>query len=420
MRVLLLFGFLINAVFSFTSSPTIDNIKFYQNNVNNYSNKIYSNKLFNQRRRTNVIYARFMNNVSRRSLLQTVPLLPLTTIPDIVYASNIDSKKIKNVLVFGASGYTGGDTVRTLLSKNIKVKAFTRRPVKIVNRENADKNTLVIDNLKDKDNVVSIVGDVLKPETLKNIMKDVDAVIYCAASRKIKLKDKEEGKDLVEESSNVEDVGLLNVAKEVIKNDVKKLIIVSSICAKCKKDDPNYISVDDSCEECYRKQIGEEKIKNLYSNLDKLSYTIVRPGLLSPGEMRGIKEIEFNQGLSKSGIISRLDLADVLVNAAESNDSGKKTFEVYYKDTAQPVDMYKSLKTCKEMGKSVKECFFGENYNSNEPLSIDKLMKEPIKGTIFPSGSEISGDNYDNIFKYLKKDEKEYYDYSIIKSNDIS
>ena len=137
MRVLLLFGFLINAVFSFTSSPTIDNIKFYQNNVNNYSNKIYSNKLFNQRRRTNVIYARFMNNVSRRSLLQTVPLLPLTTIPDIVYASNIDSKKIKNVLVFGASGYTGGDTVRTLLSKNIKVKAFTRRPVKIVNRENA-------------------------------------------------------------------------------------------------------------------------------------------------------------------------------------------------------------------------------------------------------------------------------------------
>ena len=416
MRFLLLFGLLINAVFSFTTSPTIYNIKFYHNNVN----KIYANKLFNQRRRTNVIYARFMNNVSRRSLLQTVPLLPLTTIPDIVYASNIDNKKIKNVLVFGASGYTGGDTVRTLLSKNIKVKAFTRRPVKIVNRENADKNTLVIDNWKDKDNVVSIVGDVLKPETLKNIMKDVDEVIYCAASRKIKLKDKEEGKDLVEESSNVEDIGLLNVAKEVIKNDVKKLIIVSSICAKCKKDDPNYISVDDSCDECYRKQIGEEKIKNLYSNIDKLSYTIVRPGLLSPGEMRGLKEIEFNQGLSKSGIISRLDLADVLVNAAESNDSGKKTFEVYYKDTAQPIDMYKSLKTCKEMGKSVKECFFGENYNSNEPLSIDKLMKEPIKGTIFPSGSEISGDNYDNIFKYLKKDEKEYYDYSIIKSNDIS
>ena len=90
MRFLLLFGLLINAVFSFTTSPTIYNIKFYHNNVN----KIYANKLFNQRRRTNVIYARFMNNVSRRSLLQTVPLLPLTTIPDIVYASNIDNKKI--------------------------------------------------------------------------------------------------------------------------------------------------------------------------------------------------------------------------------------------------------------------------------------------------------------------------------------
>ena len=402
MRFILLFSLLINTVFSF---PT--------------TSSLYSSKVSNKYIKKNIIYARFMNNISRRNLIQTVPILPLTTIPDIVYANNLSILKLKKVLVFGASGYTGGDTIRTLLNKNINVKAFTRRQVKIVNRENAGKNTLVIDNINDKNKIVSITGDVLKPETLKYIMNDVDAVIYCAASRKIKLKDKEEGKDLVEESSNVEDVGLINVANEVIKNKVKKFIIVSSICAKCKKDDPDYISIDDSCQECYRKQIGEEKIKNLYNNIKELSYTIVRPGLLSPGEMRGVKEIEFNQGLSKSGIISRMDLASVLVNAVENNDSGRITFEVYYKDTAQPIDMYKSLKTCKEMNKNVKECFFGENYNNSEPLSIDKLIKEPIKGIIFPSGNEVSSDNYNNIFKYLKKDKKDDYDYSIIKSNDI-
>jgi hypothetical protein len=82
--------------------------------------------------------------------------------------------------------------------------------------------------------------------------------------------------------------------------------------------------------------------------------------MLSPGERRGVSEIEFNQGISKSGIISRLDLADILVSAASTDKGAKKTFEVYYKDTAQPVDMYKSLKTCKELGHSIKECFLAK------------------------------------------------------------
>ena len=41
--------------------------------------------------------------------------------------------------------------------------------------------------------------------------------------------------DYVEESNHVEDIGLKNVVNEVIKNNVKKLVVVSSICAKCQK-----------------------------------------------------------------------------------------------------------------------------------------------------------------------------------------
>jgi len=152
----------------------------------------------------------------------------------------------------------------------------------------------------------------------------------------------------------------------------------------------------------------------------EMSYTIVRPGMLSPGERRGVEEIEFNQGVSKSGIISRMDLADILVSVADTNNGAKKTFEVYYKDTAQPVDMFKSLKTCKEMGKSVKECFFGEDYkDENEPLSIDKMLKNPVKGVIFPSGNEVSGNDYKVMLNKLRKDEKEEYDINQLKSYDI-
>jgi nucleoside-diphosphate-sugar epimerase len=420
----------------------------YYTNAFTYSNFYYNknklinnnNKFKNYRYKVKNIFCRFQNNISRRNILYLSPIIlnPKPVMSKILEKNN----NIKNVLVFGAGGYTGGDTIRNLIEKNINVIAVTRRPVKIVNRINANKDTLVIDDINKINKINSVIADVLKPETLKNIMKNVDAVIFCAASRpKVTVKgipgvdlnkrnnvDYKDSELYAQESNNVEDIGLVNVAKEAIKNNVKKLIIVSSICAKCqKKDKDNEIygggEVTDkgetTCKVCYDKQEGEERVRILYENLP-LSYTIIRPGMLSPGEKRGVEEVEFNQGVSKSGIISRMDLADILVESTLTDNSDKKTFEVYYKDTAQPVDMFKSLKTCKEMGKSVKECFFGEDYKDDKkPIEIDKLLKNKIKGSIFLSGREIIGNNYEEMFKKLKKDEKELYDINILKSNDI-
>jgi nucleoside-diphosphate-sugar epimerase len=390
---------------------------------------------------------RYMNDISRRNILEVLPysVFPLVIHPKYVlgYKNTLvdikDDIVINKVAVFGASGYTGGDTVRTLLNKNINVVAITRRNVEIVDRNNARSNTLVIDNIKDKDKIKKVVGvDVVNPQSLVGILDGCDAVIYCAASRpavKITgtpgteaydrmLNDTSKNIQIAEPSSNVEDIGLVNVAKEAIKANVKRLVIVSSICAKCQLGKEDYGETIDrgfaSCDSCYKKQTGEERVRVLYKNVPaNMSYTIVRPGMLSPGERRGPTEVEFNQGVSKSGIISRIDLADVLVAAAKTNKGAQKTFEVYYKDTAQPVDMYKSLKTCKEMGKSVKECFFGEGYNNTEPLSIDKMLNTTIKGTIFPSGNEVSGDNYEKMLNSLTKDVYETYDINVLMSKDI-
>ena len=407
---------------------------FYNSNIHNYKlNRIKCNNY----------KMRFMGDISRRNILELLPISTLHVIihPKYVFSYPIrpsyDNLNINKVAVFGASGYTGGDTVRTLLNKNINVVAITRRNVEIVDRNNAKINTLVIDNIKDKDKIKKVIGvDVVNPKSLDGILYGCDAVIFCAASRpavKItgtpgteaydKMLNNTIGK-IAEPSSDVEDIGLFNVAKEAIKANVKRLVIVSSICAKCQLGKENYGETIDrgfaSCDSCYKKQTGEERVRILYKNAPSdLSYTIVRPGMLSPGERRGPKEVEFNQGVSKSGIISRIDLADVLVAAAKTNNGSQKTFEVYYKDTAQPVDMYKSLKTCKEMGKSVKECFFGEGYNNTEPLSIDKMLNTTIKGTIFPSGNEVSGDNYEKMLNLLKKDVYEDYDINLLMSKDI-
>ena len=389
----------------------------------------------NQRQSINILNlkSRFSNNISRRNLLY---LSPVILNPKLVLADN--NSEIKKIAVFGASGYTGGDTIRNLLNRNKEVIALTRREMKIVDREHMSKNTLVIDDINQKNKITNIVCDVMKPESLNNILKNVDAVIYCAASKpKVKIdpldpmlnkqKNVVSKDDYVEESNHVEDVGLKNVVNEIIKNNVKKLVVVSSICAKCQKNMKNEYENpgevidrgETTCEPCFNKQEGEELVKLIYEKHPELSYTIVRPGMLSPGEKRGVEEIEFNQGVTKSGIISREDLSEILIESVLSNDSCSKTFEVYYKDTAQPVDMYKSLQKCKEMGKSVKECFFGEGYEKKEDFTIDKLLKNKVKGTIFPSGNEVIGNDYGKILKELKKDEKVKYDISILGSHDI-
>jgi len=411
---------------------TISNI-FFVNSFVYYKSNVFNN-----------LKMRFSGDISRRNILELIPstIAPVIIHPKYVLAfkdtMNKNEDNINKVAVFGASGYTGGDTIRTLINNNINVLAITRRNVEIVDRLNAKSNTLVIDDIKDKNKIKKVIGvDVLKQSTLDGILDGCDAVIFCAASRpsvKItgtpgtdafdKIGNNITQNQIAEPSSNVEDIGLVNVAKEAIKSNVKRLIIVSSICAKCQLGKENYGETIDrgfaSCDTCYKKQTGEERVRILYKNLpNNLSYTIVRPGMLSPGEKRGPSEVEFNQGVSKSGIISRIDLADILVSAVKTKNSARKTFEVYYKDTAQPVDMYKSLKTCKEMGKSVKECFFGEGYNETTPLSIDKMLNTTIKGTIFPSGNEVLGNNYEKMLDKLKKDVYENYDITNLMSNDI-
>lgn len=389
--------------------------------------------------------------VDRRNVVKLIPIISIISLSEKSSAtmesrpqsqqSQRPQRRPRSVVVFGASGYTGGDTIRALLEKNISVVAVTRRKVDIVDREHAKLNTLVIDDLDKKNSITSVIADVINPDTLLGIMKDADAVIFCAASRpKVKViatpgvdiskktMKYAANEAIAEPSDNVEDIGLVNVAEEAIRSNVKRLIIVSSICAKCQKNDDTsgngYGEAIDrgfaNCDACYKKQTGEERVRILYEKAPKhLSYTIVRPGMLSPGERRGVKEVEFNQGISKSGIISRLDLADILVSASETDNSARKTFEVYYKDTAQPVDMYKSLKTCKELGHSIKECFFGEGYNETEPLTMERIMKMPQTGSIFISGTEVLGNNYTEMLNKLQKDVYVAYDINVLRSNDI-
>ena len=131
--------------------------------------------------------SRFSNDFSRRNFIKLAPPASYTALTILTNPTKANAIP-KRAVVFGASGYTGGDTVRALLEKGFDVVAVTRRKVNIVDREHAKINTLVIDNIKDKNKVTSAIADVINEDSLKNIMKKADSVIYCAASRpKVKL-----------------------------------------------------------------------------------------------------------------------------------------------------------------------------------------------------------------------------------------
>eukprot|EP00960_Hanusia_phi_P029170 747810-Hanusia_phi.AAC.4 len=160
------------------------------------------------------------------------------------------------------------------------------------------------------------------------------------------------------------------------------------------------------CEVCGGLAKGENAVQELYA-ADKdgtRSYVIVRAGQLSFGERRGPREVELNQGLMKSGVLSRLDAAEILVASAMGESARDVSFECYYRDTAEPVDIYTSLQSCRSMGKTTRECFFGDAVDNKSPLSLEQVLQTPLKGSLFPSGREVVGLDYSSMLSQLTPD----------------
>ena len=308
------------------------------------------------------------------------------------------------VVVLGANGFLGGDVVRSLLQKNIVTRAAAR--------------TKDFEIAKDTENLklASIAyADVTRPDSLEMLLRGAGCVVFAEDYKTANPnKDPKEGLDLVG-IDEIENYGLSNVAKACIQYNVPRLVVASSICAGC--EGVEKLSPEDPmvkrCAKCTSKSFGENAVREVFAanRNKKLDYTIARAGELNLGEARGVKELEFNQGLDKNGIVSRLDFAEVLVNAGSDPAASGVTFECYYRDTAQPVDMFASLQKCQSMGKSTEQCFFGDKFSDGKPPSLDELLAGAQEGSIFTSGREVYGkENFGSMFAMLSKDRDEAMD----------
>lgn len=265
------------------------------------------------------------------------------------------------------------------------------------------RNPFKIDDVDEK-YVKYYKGDITKTETLIEPLKNAKAVIFAANARNRNAKN-----DNSQSYSDIATIGIINVANLCIINKISRLVIISASCISCNENGASYDKICGlKCEHCRAKEDGEKAIREIYTNNNdnKIGYTIIRTGLLTKGEKRGVKEIELNQDYTKSGMISRIDLANLCIKTITNENTRDTTFEAYYRDTIQPVDVKKSLDICIGMGKTMEECFFGGNFKNRKPKNLDETLKTPIKDTLFATGNEFNGQTWNELFKKLRKDDK--------------
>lgn len=121
------------------------------------------------------------------------------------------SLKGKNVLVTGANGFAGSHLCSELVSVGANVRAFVRR----------GGSTTNLEHIKDKLEI--FLGDVTDITTLLKATSDIDIVFHLAAVVPVM-----EARSVPQNTFEVNTVGTFNVAWTAMKNNIKKMVHVST------------------------------------------------------------------------------------------------------------------------------------------------------------------------------------------------
>ena len=269
--------------------------------------------------------------------------------------------KDQTVLVLGANGLTGRECVASILASGRPCVA-TSRSGSFVDEASLSSPKLTTTALD--------VTDAAHVDEVVRSTPNLGAVIFAASvsSRK------------GQSAFAVDRDGVVNAAEACIAHKVPRYVVISSGTVT-RPDSFVYQLLNTVGKGIMEAKIqGEDQVRNLYAQPGVLSqglgYTIVRPGGLTTGEPLGVTALELNQGDTKSGRLSRADVAAVCINALDSTATWDTTFELYESLTAKPI----------------------------ESVGLSNILKQ--KGeTNFVSGFERRGSTWTDLFQGLVVDE---------------
>ena len=332
---------------------------------------IESTEANNESRRRDFILSSSKNTAKLFGVATTIS--SILSSPDSSYAAEVETatKSLedvsnKPVVVIGANGKTGTECVKALASLSVPVIATSRSGVFTAGEESLSFPST---NSPTKTYFSTSICDVTKSDTISSSIKGARAVIFAASASK-------QGGT----PNQVDNEGLVSVAKACIAENVDRLVIVSS-GAVTKPSSPVFLFLNLFGKIMEEKIKGEDAVRALYANLpassSSPSYTIIRPGGLTEEESLGASALELNQGDTKSGRIARADVAKLCVQSVLNPKlTENTTFECYNKDTGAPL----------------------------ASVGVSNIMKAKTNTEDFVSGRECLGSTWEEIFSGLERD----------------
>ncbi len=200
---------------------------------------------------------------------------------------------MKNVLIAGATGETGKNTVEIL---NASTKFA---PIAMIRKAEQKEQF-------EKMGVRTVMGDLTSD--ISDILEGMDSVIFAAGSK---------GENL----EAVDENGAKKMVDASIKHGIQKFVMLSSIGA----DEPTKGS------EKMQPYLQAKHNADEYLKGSGLNYTIVRPGELK--NEAGAGKIKLAAHLNEMNSIPRKDVASTLVTALDNEAVFNATFEIVNGET---------------------------------------------------------------------------------------
>lgn len=219
------------------------------------------------------------------------------------------------VAVLGAGGRTGALCVEALCKARATPKALTRSG--IWTPPGSGSATAVAIGRADVTNYTSVL----------KALDGAEAVIWAAAYSR--------GKSL---PKDIDNAGLVNVAKAVKALNIPRLVVVSSAATTRPYAPVGVLLNVIGSGVLLEKLQGEKEMQGILEGTNS-TWTILKPGGLKMDAALGSEKLEFNQGDTLVGSIPRADVAAVAAAAAidPQNRGAGKTFELYAAKSRNPL-----------------------------------------------------------------------------------
>jgi putative NADH-flavin reductase len=209
-----------------------------------------------------------------------------------------------NILVVGANGGIGRQSVEIALEAGHYVTALVRNPA-----------NLVITHA----HLQIVTGDIRRPETFERYLENQDAVISAIGGK-------------MNEPTTLYSDGIRLLLMAMKKKGIKRAFFISASAIEISPIQPFYIRVVTKyiVQKLFGPGYADQRIMEKLIKETETDWTIIRPPRLTDKPVSGHYRFAINRFLENCLSISRADVAHFMVNNINNEATYKATIEIAY------------------------------------------------------------------------------------------